>query len=412
MNVLNIVNDFVNTKEFLLYLISLVLSTLLIGYAPSSIAFVLFVFCSLRYAYINKLKFQFDYALALPVLMYLFFVLSFFWTVDKEQTLKGLERTVSLALIPLVFMILPKIGLKEHKIILNSFTISNFFLGVFFLIVAIFNFANTKSISVFTYHELVDVFELNAIYVSLVFSVSLFYLISLNHRTILQNAMIVFFIVFIFLLSSKTILLVVCIGFVVYLIYFKISKISKNKIALLTFLTITIISVSSITLWERFLFEKKSSPNEVFEKVKFGKVYPWTGTSIRLMQLRILKEQIKDESIFFKGFGLFASKNNLVKRHEEFDTYFKFHDYNYHNQYAQMLSEMGIFGLILLMIILINIWRKALKTKNFLFLMFAVMITFVFFTESVLWRQRGLFLFIIFYALIISFSNKTQTLAS
>jgi O-antigen ligase len=224
--------------------------------------------------------------------------------------------------------------------------------------------------------------------------------------------MLIFFLVFVFLLSSKTILLVLCIAAVLYLLRQKAALINKKKIAILTILALIIVGISSITLYERFLFEKHSKFSEVLEKETFGKVYYWTGSSIRLMQLRILKEQLEEESITFNGFGLFASRKNLDERHEKFDTYFKFHHYNYHNQYAQMLSELGIFGLLLLLMMLISIWLRALKTKNFFFLMFGIMMTFIFFTESVLWRQRGLFLFIIIYALMMSVSSKEKQLAS
>ena len=412
MHVLNRIKEGINSIEFLMYLLAISLSTLLLGYAASGIVLGVFVVFSVRYALINKIKIQVDYALIIPIILYLLFIASLSWSVDKSQTLKGLERTVALILVPLVFLVLPKIALKDYRIVLKFFTIFNVFLGIFFLITAAFNFIKTKSLSALTYHELVSVFELSAIYVAIIFSVSLFYLLSLKKRTARQNGMLIFFLVFVFLLSSKTILFVICIAAVLYLLRQKAALINKKKIAILTILALIIVGISSITLYERFLFEKQSKFSEVLEKETFGKVYYWTGSSIRLMQLRILKEQLEEESIIFNGFGLFASRKNLDERHEKFDTYFKFHHYNYHNQYAQMLSELGIFGLLLLLMMLISIWLRALKTKNFFFLMFGIMMTFIFFTESVLWRQRGLFLFIIIYALIMSVSSKEKHLAS
>ena len=161
-----------------------------------------------------------------------------------------------------------------------------------------------------------------------------------------------------------------------------------------------------------FSFEKHTKFNEVLEKEEFGKVYYWTGSSIRLFQLRILKEQIEEENIILKGFGLFASKQNLEQRHKNYDTYFKFHYYNYHNQYAQTLSETGVLGLVILLSILICVWIRGIKSKNFLIIMFSLMMSFVFFTESVLWRQRGLFLFIIFYCLLIKTSSQNKKINS
>ena len=365
-------------------------------------------FFSIRHAILNKTSFKIELPFLLPILLYVLFVLSLIWSVDKAQTLKGLERTVSLLLVPTAFMLIPKLTKKDFMIVMNVFTVFNFFLGVFFLIIATYGFFKTKTLDAYTYHNLVAIFDLNAIYVSLIFSISMFYLISLKQRSIKQKSMIVFFLLFLFLLSSKTILFVLCIGILIYILNSKIPKLNRKTLILVSIIGITIIGISSITLSERFSFEKHTKFSEVLEKEEFGKVYYWTGSSIRLFQLRILKEQIEEENIILKGFGLFASKQNLEQRHKNYDTYFKFHYYNYHNQYAQTLSETGLLGLIILLSILICVWIRGVKSKNFLIIMFSLMMSFVFFTESVLWRQRGLFLFIIFYCLLIKTSSQNK----
>nr|WP_321245620.1 O-antigen ligase family protein [uncultured Psychroserpens sp.] len=395
-----------------MYLLALSVSTLLLGFATSGILLGLFVFFSIRHAILNKTSFKIELPFLLPILLYVLFVLSLMWSVDKAQTLKGLERTVSLLLVPTAFMLIPKLTKKDFMIVMKVFTVFNFFLGVFFLIIATYGFFKTKTLDAYTYHNLVAIFDLNAIYVSLIFSISMFYLISLKQRSIKQKSMIVFFLLFLFLLSSKTILFVLCIGILIYILNSKIPKLNRKTVILVSIIGITIIGISSITLSERFSFEKHTKFSEVLEKEEFGKVYYWTGSSIRLFQLRILKEQIEEENIILKGFGLFASKQNLEQRHKNYDTYFKFHYYNYHNQYAQTLSETGVLGLVILLSILICVWIRGIKSKNFLIIMFSLMMSFVFFTESVLWRQRGLFLFIIFYCLLIKTSSQNKKINS
>ncbi len=399
MNALGKIKTKLNSLEFLLYLLGASLSLLLVGYAPSSIALGLFCIMSFRYFIVKKRKIQFNFALFLPVLLYLLFAASYFWSVDQEQTLKGLGRMVILLLIPITFTLLPIITLKNYRLIIRIFTFSNAILGVFFLSSALYNFINTGSVSVFTYHELVSVLDLNAIYVTVIFSVSLFYLLSIKNKTKLEKSAIVYFLILVLLLSSKIIILVLFIGLFVYLIKNNINVSNKKKIVPLAIFVIVALIISSVTLSERFSVEKRTELNEVFTKGTFGKVYYWTGSSIRLFQLRNLKEQIKDESILFNGFGLFASKKDLKKRHLKYDTYFGFHDYNYHNQYAQILSESGLIGLFLLLLIIVVLTNKAIISKDYGFIMFTIMIMIVFFTESFLWRQRGLFLFVTLYCL-------------
>lgn len=407
MNVIKI-KSILNSQEFLAYLLGLTLSTLLIGYAPSSIALGIFIIFSLRFSLIHKNKIKIDFYLLLPMLVYIIFVLTLFWTVNQSQTKIGLERTIALFLVPFAFFIIPRVSLKNYKLVLNIYTVSNILFGLFFLICALINYNKTKSINAFTYHNLVSVLDLNAIYVSIIFSISLFYLMSKNKKNIKDKIAVLFFLVLLVLLSSKIMFVVLLMGVVAYLYCNKINILSTKKIIFLSVILVLVISLGSVSLMKRVLLEKDTKLNEVITKKEFGNVYPWTGSSIRLLQLRILKEQVEEESIFWKGFGLFASRENLKKRHLKFGTYSGFHNYNYHNQYAQIFSETGIFGLILLIITIIITFIKGLKAKNFLVIMFSVVIGAIFFTESFLWRQQGLFLFIVLYCLMLrtSFESK------
>ena len=398
MSVKNKILTFVESQEFLAYLIALILSTLFIGFAPSSIAVGIFIFFSIKYALAQKKKVKIEIRLLVPIIIYLFFALSLIWTVDVEQSKKGLDRTVVLLLIPIAFNLIPKFTKKGFNLIFKIFTEANVLYGLFFFVSAFTRYLKSGSFSVFTYHELVSDLNLNAIYVSVMFIISLFYLLSLRAKSNLQILKILFLSLLIILLSSKTILFVLVLGFIIYVFSFRLSRV---KLISMMLIGVAIVGFASKKTIERLIFEKETKINEVWTKKEFGQVYLWTGTSIRLLQLRILKEQMEEESIFWKGFGLFASKDNIKKRHLVFNTYPGFHNYNYHNQYAQIFSETGIIGLFFTFCMLIILFVKAFKSKSYLLLMFALTISFVFFTESFLWRQSGLFLFIILYCLFI-----------
>lgn len=404
MNVLKKAKAFINSVDFLIYLFGISLSTLLVGYAPSSISIGLFFLFSLRYYFLNKVKLKLNLKLLLPIILYFLFLLSLLWTEDQEQTLKGLQRMVALALIPIAFWLIPKVNRKHYHIVLRLFVNSNAILGLFFLVVASIKFMNNESYEVFTYHSLVEVLDLNAIYVSMVFCVSLFYLLALKKKTKLQKVLIVFFVLLLFLLSSKTIALILLISLIIALK--KLLVVNKKNIILIIITSSLLVGLGTVSLYKRFSFEKYTEVSEVFTKKSFGKVYYWTGSSIRLFQLRLLKEQIEQEKILLKGFGLFASKDNLKERHTHYNTYPGFHAYNYHNQYAQILSETGLVGLLVLLALLITMWSNAIKRKDFFYIMLCVMFTTIFLTESVLWRQRGLLLFISFYTFLLRKSSN------
>jgi len=396
------IKTLINSKKFLVYLIALVLSTLMLGYATNSISLGLFIFFSIRYYYIFKGSIKITFTLLLPIILYLLFCLTILWSVDLGKTIIGLERTIALCLIPIAFSIIPKFSKEDLKEIFKYFTFSNAVLGLFFLIVACVNYIVNQDIGVFVYHSLVSIFDFNAIYVSLIFSMSLFYLLSKKNKSKVDIAFILFFILLLIMLSSKTILFVFIISIFIYFSFRGIKRIHKTKFLFISIIFTAIIGVSSFSIIDRVVFEKKANYDEILSNEKFSKVYPWTGSSIRLLQLRILNEQIQEDAIFWKGFGLFASRENMKKRHQEFNIYKGFHDYNYHNQYAQILSETGIFGLILILLMLMCAFANAWKSKSFLFLMFCITMSLLFFTESLLWRQKGLFLFVVLYSLFNS----------
>ena len=400
MNVTEKIKSLINSQKFLAILLALVLSTLLIGFAPSSIALGIFIFFSIRYAIIHKQKLKFDLVLLLPVVIYLLFILTLFWTVDLYASLNGLRRTIALILVPVAFSLLPAFSLKNYDLTLKYFTRVNILLGLSFVIVSLIRYSDTKEISVFMYHDFVSILRLNAIYVSSIFTVSIFYLLSKDKRSAIDKLAILFLTYLILMLSSKMIVFIMLLGYLIY----AFSIWSKKKYRLGTFRigasVILLIGLTFSGVLNRFLVEKNTNIKEVLSKEKFGKIYPWTGSSIRILQLRILNEQIDEESIFWKGFGLYASQENIKNRQIKLDIYKGFHDINYHNQYAQIFSEIGIFALILLIYMLFLNIKNAVKSKNFLFLMFSLSIPLIFITESFLWRQRGMFLFIILYCLL------------
>ncbi|MCO4820745.1 MAG: O-antigen ligase family protein [Flavobacteriaceae bacterium] len=211
---------------------------------------------------------------------------------------------------------------------------------------------------------------------------------------------LVVFLGMILLLSSKTIIVCLLLLIIIYFVFYKTSKkvlMGNKKIILIV--VIVMISSSKYVI-ERFSSEMDSNFIEVLNVEKVNHTYAWTGSTIRLLQLRFLKEQIYENKIFLKGFGLFASRESLEKKHLQLGTYPTYHDYNYHNMYAQMLAELGLLGLLLLLTMLILNLSASVKKRSFLFFSFSLIMVIWFISESVLWVQKGLFMFIIIYCLL------------
>ncbi|WP_425076427.1 O-antigen ligase family protein [Psychroserpens sp. S379A] len=396
MNVKSKIESIINHDSFLHYLLMLTLSTILIGYAPSSIALVVFCLFAIRNAIINKITFKPNLFLLLSCILYILCCVSYFWTVDQALTIKGIGRLSVFLLVPIVFTTIPKLTFKSFQVILNGFTVSNILLGIFFLIVAVVNYIKFNNSSVFTYHDFVEILDLNAIYVSVFYSLSYFFILSKKIKKRIDYIGLLLLLIFILLLSSKTIIATFLLGNILYFVFYKKRSTLKSPKAIgIVLVSIVIITFTSREVVKRVLVETTTNFEEVLNREKFNKIYPWTGTSIRLLQLRNLKEQIEENNVFWKGFGLFASRENLRERHLAFNTYHGYYGYNYHNMYAQILAELGIFGLLTLLVILGTGLKKSFKAKSFFMLMFYFLMIMTFFTESFLWVHRGVFLFVI-----------------
>jgi len=75
---------------------------------------------------------------------------------------------------------------------------------------------------------------------------------------------------------------------------------------------------------------------------------------------------------------------------------------NFHNQYVQNFADLGVFGFLLIVIMLFVTVKNAIKTKDFMHFAFAFLMISLFLTESFLWRQRGVVFFTMMYCLFNS----------
>lgn len=155
------------------------------------------------------------------------------------------------------------------------------------------------------------------------------------------------------------------------------------------------------------------SVQQAWSKEKFQQNEYFAGTAFRVYQIRIFKEMLQEDPIFFSGYGLNASdfrieekgiEHNIFLGDEQHEGYQK---KNFHNQYIQIFAETGVLGVVLLLLIVLVNLGKAIKTKDFIHFCFAILMISLFLTESFLARQRGVIFFTAIYCLFNSgFSLK------
>ena len=411
----------------------LVLITIPLSLAINNIALGLFLLVTLFT--FKKTNFKLRFHLILPITLYVLMVVSFFWSIDKESTLSALSKEITLLLIPLAFLSIQDFSLVQKQKLISYYSYAIVVLVSYFSIRAVIRYLILKDARVFFYHgEDFDDYGLvpkllNAIHVSVFVAVAFFYFFTKEMKTKANTIISVLLFCFLILLSSKNMVLIVIVLVLIYSFFFSKSSHKMRLRNLIVFGILLGIIFSIGRVKQRFQVEiqtntDKSLSTSVSEEIPDGVHYvsiyeAWTnetftpndyfnGTAFRVYQIRIFTELIKENNIFFYGFGLNASYPKIEEKAKFYNLYMGkkgvdgYQNKNFHNQYVQVFAELGVFGFIFLVIMLVLNIKNAFKSKDFVHFTFAILMISLFLTESFLWRQRGVVFFSLMYCLFNS----------
>lgn len=376
-----------------------------------------------------------QFNLILPMALYVLMALSYFWSIDKESTVSALSKEIPLLLIPLAFLIIKDFSASQKLRIIEYYSYSVVLLTLYFLIRALIRYFILDDIRVFFYHGENDhdfglvPKLLNAIHVSVFVSVAFFYFFTKEVKSKTDIFFSILLFGFVLLLSSKNIILVFILLVLLHVFFFSKSSHKLRLRNLIVFGLILGLIFSFGKIKNRFQQEFQTNTNKslsanVVEGIPAGVHFvslkeAWTnktftpndyfpGTAFRVYQFRIFTELISDSTIFFTGFGLNASYPKIEEKAKEYNLFMGrdgiegYQTKNFHNQYVQNFAELGVFGFILLLLMLINNVKIAYKSKDFVHFAFAILMISLFLTESFLWRQRGVVYFTMLFCLFNS----------
>jgi hypothetical protein len=411
----------------------LLLITLPISMAINNILLGIFFISALFY--IRNNKFSFSLVYLIPILLFVWMSITYFWSIDVKRTLSAIPKEISLLLLPGAFMIIPTFKREQKDKILKYYSYAILLYVVFFLIRAFIRYLLTNETSFFFYHGPDNETDtglvprlLNAIHVSVYVAIAFFYFFIKVHKTKWQQLFSLLLFIFVILLSSKNIILTFVLLILIHIFFYSkvANRLRLRNLTIILILLGVILSFGKIK--ERFLIEftsnteKSLSHNvkvnyevgvnnisiyEAWNNEKFTHNDFFPGTSFRVYQIRMFTEFLEEDAIFWKGFGLNASLNKLLEKEQYYNLYPGYGKFNFHNQYVQNFAELGVIGFLLLLVILFINTKKAFATKDFIHITFAILMISLFLTESFLWRQRGVLFFMIFYCL---FNTMNQSI--
>jgi len=359
--------------------------------------------CIKRRVFLWKNRFVF-----LSVSFFLLHVIHLFFDENLGRTSFEIEKKLGFLVLPLFWYNLPIS--QPKKVIeraLDWYAKGMSFFGLFLLGYALIFSNYLEQTTSFFYHQFVQVFDGNAIYYSLLFTLSLIIFIEKNRKspsaiTLLQ---IGFTSLIIILLSSK-IYLILLVGLILYFL----STIPKKRLALgfVVVVSVTGFILNQTSITSRFQDINFKSFFSVKQEVHTSTYFD--GFTLRKELWNISLNLVEKETkTFLMGVGPGDAQDEIDKSLKENNFYTGteainktgYLGYNSHNQYIQTLLETGFFGLILLILMIYYSLMAGWKSNNRILLIFSLVTLVSYFTESYLNRQIGIISFVGFNSMML-----------
>lgn len=389
--------------------------------SPSNVLAIYALAIYSLYHIVSERKFQYQHKFLLLCSLFFFSHLIHYGIDSNLPTLRyELERKLPFLALPLIWLNLPIYSASHYKNnVFLYFSYGMSFIGIFLVGTAFCNFLLTGNGNLFYYHNLVAGFNGSAIYYSLLFSISLLFLLEKNslESSLLTSAMIVLHSILLLLLSSK---IFVFIMVLLYLYYFA-QSIQKQLlwiglsslilgIGLQFFFNAENIAKRYAALDLSNIFSLKQTP--------LSPITPFDGFSLRkeLWNFGFELSQQNSRTLLI-GVGPGDAQDQLNKKIIANNMYTGvkgttdtgYLNYNFHNQYVQTFLEVGSLGLFLLLLLLIYLMGIGIKYNNKQLFLINVIFLCSFLTESFLSRQIGIVAFVGFNALLLLQSPPKPT---
>lgn len=263
----------------------------------------------------------------------------------------------------------------------------------------------------FAYLKLTQVIRQHPIYfgANLLLAICILLFEIVNSQRALPIKYIVIYLIvfglFIFLLNSFLLLIVLCLILLFFIAYCIIKRPQKVKIQhLFLFLLVMALPISFSTSFIAHKFNGLNIVNDFITTDFSGNDF--TAIKARRAKAFCSIQLIKDNVVF--GVGVGDGNNELKKYYEKY--HFKHgidRNFNSHNQFLTTSIYLGLLGAIILMLIFVELFYVALRTKNKILFLFSLISFCFFLTESVLERQIGIVYFT-FFALLLYSLAKTK----
>ena len=332
-------------------------------------------------------------SLLLNVLFFIAMAFSIIYTNDVAYGLTKVLVMAPLIIMPIsLFLITSKKAINYDKI-KNYFYLSFFastvlfFLGVLiqnyfrgFLNETIFVHYAERLNSKYGNYSMHPLYASMYVIISLLLAIPIYAMLKKGTYKFLLILSVIFLILVLLLLARKGPIIICSLIFFLYFLKFKTKKhlVYYLLIAALFFILVFILE----PIRNRFL--------ELFDVLMSAKQNHLGSTSIRLYVYECTVSAIKEAPFF--GYGIGDTKDVLEMCYSNYNIPY----HNSHNQFLSAWLSGGILGFVSLVLIFIQGFKIAFKSKDFVYFSILFLFLMMFLTENILERQDGVLLFSFF----------------
>ncbi len=275
-------------------------------------------------------------------------------------------------------------------------------------------------ISALFYHELVAPIGQHAVYFSILLLIAIFYLGEIIlYRPHLQGRnrnlfFLIFFSIFLFLLSSKFVIGIWFLGAISYFIsFFNVQRARVVTLSIILFAGIAMVSFTKNPVQARFADVFKGELSLVTQD-QFNQADYFNGFQFRLLQWRFVPEILTEQNAWWLGVSPGDAQTSLNAKYVAMNMYTGdpgsndpgYRAYNTHNQFLETTLQNGITGLLVLVFVCYSLAKLVLAPRCRL--ANAVFITLMawLLIEAAFETQYGILIFMLFPLLTTKLSTN------
>lgn len=358
------------------------------------------IFAQLIYElYRNKIHFKNSTSNILLIAFYLWHIVSITYSLNKDVAIFDLEVKLSLFIFPLIWLFVKDTVFFYKTLINNLYISSSFLVSSYLMILSLHAYFTTDSLPRYTDFSILLHPSYYALYLGLSIIITIYSLIKAKNKLLITAYLfaIILFLINIYLSESKS-------GYIATLLILVYTALylgfKKSKL-------VTIISVLLIFIGLLFIFNNNPRFQTAFnvlnkyEEVLDNPRSKNSSTSMRILAWNASSKIISNNIILGVGAGDIKSELNNKYKELNYEYLIKY-NLNAHNQFLETWLGQGLIGLILLLLVFIIPFIKAIKNKDFILQGFLIIVFINFLVESMLNTQAGVIFFAFFYSFLVS----------